>query len=279
MLNTDRLLQLTGLCLLSRPALEWVVDPFIQVVDREFIGPQPFSKSKAKATKTVVQKRISKNSEGVLEKGKAQIQTNGKHPCHNNASSRKGSMGQWNAVYSDMHRLCSWIGQYLEISFVSLRTWWRRFSNPLLDLLVCGGISLALPGDEFGPISKCGPAVVHGRIRPLFQGIGWSMAAISLMVSIYYNVIVAWTLVYLYIIVTGHSGDWASCRNSFNTIYCSSTLEDARCNDQLGATNSTHWAFYFNGTCNLGSDEIALAAQQTTYDQLPAASPAEEFFE
>lgn len=54
--------------------------------------------------------------------------------------------------------------------------------------------------------------------KNIFLGVGWSMAGISLIVSIYYNVIVAWTVVYLYIIVTGRFNEWASCRNEFNTI-------------------------------------------------------------
>lgn len=71
---------------------------------------------------------------------------------------------------------------------------------------------------SLGQFSRSGPAVLYGRIRPIFQGIGWCMAGISLMVAIYYNVIVAWTMVYLGVIASGQSKKWSSCQNEFNTI-------------------------------------------------------------
>ena len=153
----------------------------------------------------------------------------------------------------------------------------------LIPYLTCSfvvGFPLLYLEMSLGQFSRCGPAVVHGRMRPLFQGVGWSMAAISLMVSVYYNVIVAWVLIYLWVIFTGRYGEWASCMNGFNSIYCSSSLEDARCAEQVGATNATQWAFFFNRTCYYGSDEGARERQRRLFDEdLPAVSPAEEFFE
>ncbi|KAI6181637.1 Snf-9 [Aphelenchoides besseyi] len=125
-----------------------------------------------------------------------------------------------------------------------------------------------------------GPAVIYGRIRPLFQGIGWCMASLSLLVSVYYNVIVSWILIYLGIIITGRSDEWASCRNEFNTAYCSSTLENERCAYEIGGTNATEWAFFFNGSCHYGTNEEMVKQRDEFYAQtLPPVSPAEEFFE
>ncbi|CAK5059860.1 unnamed protein product [Meloidogyne enterolobii] len=42
---------------------------------------------------------------------------------------------------------------------------------------------------SIGQFCKAGPAVAYGWIRPAFQGIGWSMAMLSLLIGIYYNVI------------------------------------------------------------------------------------------
>ncbi|KAL3097507.1 hypothetical protein niasHS_003955 [Heterodera schachtii] len=153
------------------------------------------------------------------------------------------------------------------------------FLVPYLTCSFLVGFPLLFLEMSLGQFSRSGPAVVHGRIRPLFQGVGWSMATISLMVSIYYNVIVGWVLIYIWIIVSGRSSDWSSCTNSFNTIYCQSSLEDKRCATEIGASNATEWAFFFNGSCFFGTDKAAQFARKAQFAVLSAVSPAEEFFE
>ncbi|KAF7639037.1 hypothetical protein Mgra_00001564 [Meloidogyne graminicola] len=156
----------------------------------------------------------------------------------------------------------------------------------LIPYLICSfivGLPLLHLEMSLGQFSQGGPAVVYGRIRPVFQGIGWSMSAISLMVSVYYNVILAWIIIYLWTIITGHSGDWASCRNEYNTIYCQSTLEDNLCIEQLSKTtinNTNILAFYFNKSCYTFNDTKALNTRKELFiNNLSAVSPAEEFFE
>lgn len=153
----------------------------------------------------------------------------------------------------------------------------------LIPYLTCSfvvGFPLLYLEMSLGQFSRAGPAVVYGRLRPLFQGIGWCMASLSLMVSIYYNIIVSWILIYLYIIFTGRSDEWASCRNDFNTIYCSSKLEDQRCILELGATNSTNFAYFYNRSCHYGTDDLISHEREHFYNTtMPPVSPAEEFFE
>ena len=42
------------------------------------------------------------------------------------------------------------------------------------------------------------------------------MAILSLLVSVYYNVIVSWTLVFIVSIFMGQSKQWALCENDWN---------------------------------------------------------------
>lgn len=61
---------------------------------------------------------------------------------------------------------------------------------------------------------------------------------------------------------------------------CVSSLEDDQCAREMGATNSSNWAFFFNSTCHYGTDESALIEKHQFFEEnLPAVSPAEEFFE
>ena len=39
---------------------------------------------------------------------------------------------------------------------------------------------------SLGQYARAGPAVLHGRIRPLFQGLGWGMVIMAILVCIYY---------------------------------------------------------------------------------------------
>jgi hypothetical protein len=66
---------------------------------------------------------------------------------------------------------------------------------------------------------------------------------------------------------------------TFPNLDCQSSLEDKRCNAELRASNETRWAFYFDGSCHLGTNNTANAARIATMTKLSAVSPAEEFYE
>ena len=62
-------------------------------------------------------------------------------------------------------------------------------------------------------------------MAPLFKGIGYGMIIICALVCVYYNVIIAWIVYYLF-----HSFSyelpWGSCNNPWNTRNCSKTKFD-----------------------------------------------------
>lgn len=61
---------------------------------------------------------------------------------------------------------------------------------------------------------------------------------------------------------------------------CSSKLEDQRCVNEMGATNSSEFAFFYNRSCHYGTDHMLIHERDLFYNTtMPPVSPAEEFFE
>jgi SNF family Na+-dependent transporter len=56
------------------------------------------------------------------------------------------------------------------------------------------------------------------KIAPLFQGIGIAMFIMGIYVGIYYNMIIAWALYFLYSSFTKLPDlPWSGCDNEWNT--------------------------------------------------------------
>lgn len=53
----------------------------------------------------------------------------------------------------------------------------------------------------------------------LFKGVGYTVIAIALYVGFYYNVIIAWSLYYLFSSLTNEL-PWLRCGNSWNSPRC-----------------------------------------------------------
>ncbi|EDV22242.1 uncharacterized protein TRIADDRAFT_29421, partial [Trichoplax adhaerens] len=88
----------------------------------------------------------------------------------------------------------------------------------VLSLIVCGIPLLAL---EFGigQYFMKGPTVAFGNICPLLSGTGFSMILISFFVAIYYVVILAWILYFLFASFIAPL-PWTTCGNPWNTPSC-----------------------------------------------------------
>lgn len=54
-----------------------------------------------------------------------------------------------------------------------------------------------------GQYASLGPVAAYKRFCPLLRGLGYGMVLVSSVVMLYYNLIIAWTLFYMFASVAG----------------------------------------------------------------------------
>ncbi|XP_063303968.1 sodium-dependent proline transporter [Pelobates fuscus] len=92
------------------------------------------------------------------------------------------------------------------------------FLIPYFIMLAICGIPLFFMELSLGQFSSLGPLAVW-KISPLFKGVGMGMLFIVALVAIYYNMIIAYVLFYLFASLTS-SLPWEHCGNVWNTDLC-----------------------------------------------------------
>jgi len=65
-------------------------------------------------------------------------------------------------------------------------------------MLVIAGLPLMFMELSFGQYAALGPVAVYRRFCPLFRGLGTGMILVSAIVMLYYNLIIAWTIFYMF---------------------------------------------------------------------------------
>ena len=60
----------------------------------------------------------------------------------------------------------------------------------------------------------------HACYHCLSEGLGFAMTIISALIALYYNVVIAWCLYYLFASMTSYL-PWQDCDNEWNTCKCS----------------------------------------------------------
>lgn len=92
------------------------------------------------------------------------------------------------------------------------------FLVPYFLMLAICGIPLFFLELSLGQFSSLGPLAVW-KISPLFKGAGAAMLLIVGLVAIYYNMIIAYVLFYLFASLTSNL-PWEHCGNWWNTELC-----------------------------------------------------------
>ncbi|KAJ8930137.1 hypothetical protein NQ314_017103, partial [Rhamnusium bicolor] len=114
-----------------------------------------------------------------------------------------------------------------------------------LIMLVLMGMPIFLLELIVGQYSGLGPDQAFANMAPLFSGLGYCNLVVITFVTIYYMVIISWTVFYFFASFTLELG-YGSCNNDFNTMGCFSATEEAKCME-----NET----YYNQIC-MQVDEI-----------------------
>ncbi|XP_043188102.1 sodium-dependent dopamine transporter-like isoform X2 [Amphibalanus amphitrite] len=95
------------------------------------------------------------------------------------------------------------------------------FLVPYLLLLVFGALPLFFMELALGQFNRQGPITVW-RICPIFKGVGFCAVAVSYFVSFYYNVIIGWSVYFIYWSFSS-TLPWKDCNHEWNTDNCSVT--------------------------------------------------------
>ncbi|KAJ1083226.1 hypothetical protein NDU88_003386 [Pleurodeles waltl] len=92
------------------------------------------------------------------------------------------------------------------------------FLIPYILFLIIAGMPLFYMELALGQFNREGAATVW-KICPVFKGVGYAVILIALYVGFYYNVIIAWSLYYLFSSFTTKL-PWTSCGNKWNSPNC-----------------------------------------------------------
>ncbi|XP_023600155.1 sodium-dependent noradrenaline transporter, partial [Myotis lucifugus] len=92
------------------------------------------------------------------------------------------------------------------------------FLIPYTLFLIIAGMPLFYMELALGQFNREGAATVW-KICPFFKGVGYAVILIALYVGFYYNVIIAWSLYYLFSSFTFHL-PWTDCGHPWNSPNC-----------------------------------------------------------
>ncbi|XP_030831959.1 sodium- and chloride-dependent neutral and basic amino acid transporter B(0+)-like [Strongylocentrotus purpuratus] len=149
------------------------------------------------------------------------------------------------------------LGNVWRFPYLAYENGGGAFLVPYIVMLVFAGLPLFFMEVSFGQYCSQGP-ITCWRAIPMFRGVGYGMVIASAYVGIYYNVIIMYTIYYLFASFTSDL-PWTHCDRSWNTIYCSSLYEAC-----VGEnTTLSDMIIISNGSCTNISD--LSASEKTDY--------------
>ncbi|KAF7652525.1 hypothetical protein LDENG_00095800 [Lucifuga dentata] len=168
------------------------------------------------------------------------------------------------------------LGNVWRFPYLAFQNGGGAFLIPYLTMLGIAGIPIFLLEVALGQFASQGPVSVWKCI-PALQGCGIAMLIISVLIAIYYNIIMCWTLYYLFASLKG-SLPWANCRNEWNTMECKDKdmllLDSCILRDRnVSSVRNSTFCLSANAVGNLSKLlNVSLDANKTY------VSPSEEYF-
>ncbi|KAK2574017.1 Sodium-dependent dopamine transporter [Acropora cervicornis] len=141
------------------------------------------------------------------------------------------------------------------------------FLIPYILFLILCGMPMFYMELAVGQYFSRGPIGTWGAVCPLFQGVGFASMMVSFLVCVYYNIIIAWCLYYLFLSMA-KDVPWKSCGNWWNTPKCLSgpippitnnctALSSNTSNTLVNGTNAL-----FNATASLVNSSFSNCTSQ-----------------
>ncbi|EDW77126.2 uncharacterized protein Dwil_GK22198, partial [Drosophila willistoni] len=179
--------------------------------------------------------------------------------------------GNWTGRFDFLLSLLGYsvgLGNVWRFPYLCYNNGGGAFLIPFTIMLIIAGLPLMFMELSFGQYAALGPVAIYRRFCPLFRGLGTGMILVSAIVMLYYNLIIAWTIFYMFASFRTQL-PWQNCELEWSTEHCFSYVQA----DQCEASNGT----YYLRTCYNSS-----AAEENNITEMALHAlkrpPAEEYF-
>ncbi|XP_071479967.1 sodium- and chloride-dependent glycine transporter 1-like [Diadema antillarum] len=133
------------------------------------------------------------------------------------------------------------LGNVWRFPYLAYENGGGAFLIPYVVMLTFAGLPLFFMEVSFGQYCSQGP-ITCWRAIPMLRGVGYGMVLTSAYVGIYYNVIIMYTIYYMFASFTSKL-PWTSCTSSWNTDYCSTLYTDCIEDEVPSVRNMPHEEF------------------------------------
>ena len=89
------------------------------------------------------------------------------------------------------------LGNIWRFPYLAYKHGGGSFLLPYFIMLFSTGLPLFFMELALGQYAGQGPTKIFGKLAPAFKGLGFAMLLVAFLVSIYYNMIIAWSMYYL----------------------------------------------------------------------------------
>ncbi|XP_067655017.1 sodium- and chloride-dependent glycine transporter 1-like [Haliotis asinina] len=181
--------------------------------------------------------------------------------------------GNWSGRFDFLMSLLGYsvgLGNVWRFPYLAYTNGGGAFLFPFIIMLLLVGLPMMFLELSFGQFAALGPAGIFDRICPLFYGVGYGMVAVSALVSLYYTVIIAWAVLYMFTSFTSEL-PWQRCHSPWKTKDCYSYTDADDCVNNNGSV-------YFESHC-YNSTYAAENNITTEVNVTSRHAPAQDFFE
>ncbi|XP_013791683.1 sodium- and chloride-dependent glycine transporter 2-like, partial [Limulus polyphemus] len=179
--------------------------------------------------------------------------------------------GNWTGKYDFILSLLGYsvgLGNIWRFPYLCYRNGGAAFVIPFVIMMILAGLPLMFMELAIGQYANLGPAALFERFCPLFQGIGYGMVLVSCTVMLYYNMIIAWTLFYIFASWSRRL-PWENCEPEWSSDACYSFQAADECSKQNGT--------YYNKTC-VDNETSMYLDLRAIVENMEKKTPAEEYF-
>ncbi|XP_062842451.1 sodium- and chloride-dependent neutral and basic amino acid transporter B(0+) [Trichomycterus rosablanca] len=178
---------------------------------------------------------------------------------HVNSKDENAERGNWSSKKEYLLSMIGYavgLGNVWRFPYLTYKHGGGAFLIPYVLMLAVAGLPLFFLESSFGQFCSQGP-INTWRAVPILQGVGITMMLVSTFVSIYYNVIIAYSLYYLFASLR-RTLPWSSCTSWSD---CNSTTWDLCSKSYNLTSNATNISQVVDGNLNCSDFSVNVQSQ------------------